>query len=83
MTLGGSRVRANADWVVFLLSVLIAQQPGVPVAVAARSVSHRSYANYSVDGSAYVVTSTRRVEGAAVKRLFETLRRAPMWPPRS
>jgi hypothetical protein len=48
-----------------------------------QSASSGNYTNYSFDGNAYVVTSTRSVEGAAAERLFETLRRVPMWPPRS
>ena len=47
-----------------------------------QSVGSGDYTNYSFDGTAYVVTSTRVVEGAAVDRLFETLRRVPMWRPR-
>jgi len=49
--------------------------------------SHQSsgsgiYTKYSFDGSVYVVTSKQTLEGAAVGRLFETLRRIPVWRPR-
>ena len=40
-----------------------------------------TYTNYGFDGNAYVVTSTRVVDGAEGDRLFETLRRVPMWRP--
>ena len=48
--------------------------------------SHQSagsgiYTKYSFDGSVYVVTSKQTLEGPAVGRLFETLRRVPVWRP--
>ena len=42
-----------------------------------------TYTDYSFNGKAYVVTSARTVEGAAADRLFETLRRVPIWRPRT
>jgi hypothetical protein len=40
------------------------------------------YTEHSFDGTVYVVTSERRVEGAAANRLFEELRLVPVWRPR-
>jgi hypothetical protein len=47
-----------------------------------QSVDSGVYTQYSFDGRAYVVTSRRLFKGAAVDRLFEMLRRVPMWRPR-
>lgn len=47
-----------------------------------QSAGSATYTDYSFDGTTYVVTSTRRVEGAAADRLSETLRRVPIWRPR-
>jgi len=44
-----------------------------------QSADSGNYTTYSFDGKAYVVTSARAVHGTAVDRLFETLRRVPMW----
>jgi hypothetical protein len=43
------------------------------------SAASATYTIYSFDGTAYEITSTRTVEGAAMDRLLETLRRVPMW----
>jgi hypothetical protein len=70
---------------------------GSPIIVRAERVhsypniatySHQSagsgiYTEYSFNGHAYIATSMRTVEGAAVDRLFESLRRVPMWRPRT
>jgi hypothetical protein len=39
------------------------------------------YTDYTFNGKSYVVTSARTLEGAALDRLFETLRRVPVWRP--
>jgi hypothetical protein len=76
--------------------VKVGQFFGSPLIVRAERVhgypiiatySHQSagsgdYTDYSFDGNVYVVTSTRRVEGEALDRLLETLRRVPIWRPR-
>lgn len=47
------------------------------------SVESGSYTTYSFDSTAYHVTSTREVQGAALDSLFATLRRVPKWRPQA
>lgn len=46
-----------------------------------QSAASATYTEYSFDGTAYVVASTRTVEGAALDRLLESLRGIPVWRP--
>ena len=46
------------------------------------SAESGTYTEYTFDGKAYVVISTRTLDGAALDRLLETLRRVPLWRPR-
>jgi hypothetical protein len=46
-----------------------------------QSAGSATYTEYNFDGATYVVTAARTMEGAAVDRLFDTLRRVPIWRP--
>jgi hypothetical protein len=45
------------------------------------SATSATYTEYSFNGSSYVVTSKRTLEGLAADRLTETLRQIPIWEP--
>ncbi|MEO8679961.1 MAG: hypothetical protein ABI665_12985 [Vicinamibacterales bacterium] len=46
------------------------------------SAGSGAFTDYQFDGTTYVVTSTRVLEGAALERQAETVRRVPIWRPR-
>jgi hypothetical protein len=46
-----------------------------------QSAASATFTEYGFDGKAYVVTSARTVEGAALDQLLSTLRQVPTWRP--
>ena len=79
----GSTRRKIGQFLGSRLNVLAELAHGYPniATYSHQSAGSAAYTEYTFDGATYVVTAAHTMEGAAVDRLFETLRRVPIWRP--